>query len=68
MQDVVKKNVEDKLLGLLLGVHSEPAELENFRTLLRYRSEFNSFSDTFKCLCNKICCFCSGMEVWIAVV
>lgn len=35
VQDVVKKNVEDKLLGLLLGVHSEPAELENFRTLLR---------------------------------
>lgn len=50
MQDVVKKNVEDKLLGLLLGVHSEPAELENFRTLLRYRSEFSSFSVAFTVL------------------
>jgi hypothetical protein len=50
VQDVVKKNVEDKLLGLLLGVHSEPAELENFRTLLRYRSEFSSFSVMFTVL------------------
>lgn len=33
--DTVKKNVEDKLLTLLLGIHSEPAELENFRVLLR---------------------------------
>lgn len=31
----VQKNVEDKLLGLLLGIHAEPSELENFRALLR---------------------------------
>lgn len=35
VKETVKKNVEDKLLSLLLGVHTEPAELENFRTLMR---------------------------------
>lgn len=33
--ETVQKNVEDKLLGVLLGIHTEPAEMENFRTLLR---------------------------------
>jgi ATP-dependent HslUV protease ATP-binding subunit HslU len=33
--ETVQKNVEDKLLVLLLGIHTDPAELENFRTLLR---------------------------------
>ena len=33
--ETAQKNVEDKLLTLLLGIHTEPAELENFRALLR---------------------------------
>lgn len=35
VREAVQKNVEDKILTLLLGVHAEPAEVENFRALLR---------------------------------
>lgn len=33
--ETVQKNVEEKLLILLLGIHAEPDQLETFRQLLR---------------------------------